>query len=178
VAAACLGKQSCSVPANNGVFGDPCGGTAKQLRVQVSCGAASGGGYQGTNGSGFDYRSACVAKVNAFRATLNLPALVRRKDMEECADAQAKQDFHNNKAHGALGQCQESIGQCECPNWGNRTDSEIVNQCLQQMWDEGPGSDFSKHGHFRIMSNADAKGVACGIYREGGNVWAIQNYYR
>jgi len=33
----CLGKQSCSVAANNGVFGDPCAGTAKRLLVHYAC---------------------------------------------------------------------------------------------------------------------------------------------
>jgi large repetitive protein len=34
---ACQGKNSCTVGANNGVFGDPCVGTFKRLWVQVSC---------------------------------------------------------------------------------------------------------------------------------------------
>jgi len=126
----------------------------------------------------FNYRIECVKKVNALRATLKLPALARRTDLESCADAQAKKDFQSHKPHGAFGQCQESIGQCECPGWGAATDQTLVNGCMQQMWNEGPGSDFSKHGHFLIMSNKDAKGVACGIFRSNGNVWALQNYYR
>jgi hypothetical protein len=34
---ACIGKNSCSVAATNGVFGDPCVGTYKRLWVQASC---------------------------------------------------------------------------------------------------------------------------------------------
>jgi hypothetical protein len=34
----CLGKSSCSVGANNSVFGDPCSGTGKSLKVQATCG--------------------------------------------------------------------------------------------------------------------------------------------
>ncbi|OQR89853.1 hypothetical protein ACHHYP_05996, partial [Achlya hypogyna] len=34
---ACLGKHSCSVPANSGVFSDPCYGTQKHLAVQATC---------------------------------------------------------------------------------------------------------------------------------------------
>jgi hypothetical protein len=37
VEAGCLNKQSCTVGANNGVFGDPCGGTYKKLVVAYSC---------------------------------------------------------------------------------------------------------------------------------------------
>lgn len=35
--ARCDGKKSCAVPANNGVFGDPCGGTYKYLEVSYEC---------------------------------------------------------------------------------------------------------------------------------------------
>ncbi|MCU0665131.1 MAG: hypothetical protein MUC50_22750, partial [Myxococcota bacterium] len=34
----CLGKSSCTVSASNGVFGDPCSGTAKKLAVVYACG--------------------------------------------------------------------------------------------------------------------------------------------
>lgn len=33
----CLGKATCTVPATNTKFGDPCGGTGKRLYVQASC---------------------------------------------------------------------------------------------------------------------------------------------
>jgi hypothetical protein len=36
VEAACLGKSSCSVAADNFTFGDPCGGTVKRLYVQAT----------------------------------------------------------------------------------------------------------------------------------------------
>ncbi|WP_411025346.1 hypothetical protein [Salmonella sp. s55004] len=34
---ACQGRSSCSIHANNGVFGDPCVGTYKFLRVEYKC---------------------------------------------------------------------------------------------------------------------------------------------
>jgi hypothetical protein len=37
VRTACLDKNSCTVSATNGVFGDPCNGTVKLLDVQVTC---------------------------------------------------------------------------------------------------------------------------------------------
>jgi serine/threonine-protein kinase len=57
VQAACVGKSSCSVPANNATFGDPCRGTDKTLSAQVTCSGGSGGsggtgGGGGTGGSG------------------------------------------------------------------------------------------------------------------------------
>lgn len=43
VAAACLGKNDCTVDASNGTFGDPCGGTYKHLYVQASCSQCGNG---------------------------------------------------------------------------------------------------------------------------------------
>jgi hypothetical protein len=37
VSSLCQGQSSCSVPASNGTFGDPCSGTAKALGIQVTC---------------------------------------------------------------------------------------------------------------------------------------------
>jgi hypothetical protein len=37
VQSACLNRASCSVPATNGTFGDPCVGTLKRLSVQATC---------------------------------------------------------------------------------------------------------------------------------------------
>ena len=37
----CLGQNSCTVPATNAVFGDPCPGVNKQLAVQASYSFAS-----------------------------------------------------------------------------------------------------------------------------------------
>ncbi|CAH1266718.1 EVA1C [Branchiostoma lanceolatum] len=37
VRSSCQGRSSCSVAANNGVFGDPCPGTVKYLEVEFSC---------------------------------------------------------------------------------------------------------------------------------------------
>ena len=33
----CVGRSSCSVPASNGAFGDPCNKTTKHLNIEVSC---------------------------------------------------------------------------------------------------------------------------------------------
>ena len=37
VAARCNNRQSCVVPAANGIFGDPCYGTVKYLEVRYRC---------------------------------------------------------------------------------------------------------------------------------------------
>jgi hypothetical protein len=41
VAAACVGKNSCTLNASSSVFSDPCSGTAKWLAVQVHCSGQS-----------------------------------------------------------------------------------------------------------------------------------------
>ncbi len=43
VEAACVGKSSCAVAAQNAQFGDPCGGTRKQLAVAFQCGGLQPG---------------------------------------------------------------------------------------------------------------------------------------
>jgi hypothetical protein len=37
IGGACEGKNSCSVKASNGYFGDPCGGTFKYLNISYNC---------------------------------------------------------------------------------------------------------------------------------------------
>ncbi|WP_437782907.1 CAP domain-containing protein [Sorangium sp. So ce1097] len=49
---ACVGKSSCTVPANNATFGDPCRGTSKRLYVQAACAPAPGGGEGGSTSGG------------------------------------------------------------------------------------------------------------------------------
>jgi hypothetical protein len=50
VKALCLGRQSCTIPASNASFGDPCNKTVKKFAVEVAC--AVGGGAGGAGGSG------------------------------------------------------------------------------------------------------------------------------
>jgi hypothetical protein len=53
----------------------------------------------------------------------------------------------------------------------------MIGSCLKMMWDEGPGSDFSKHGHYINMSNPNYTQVACGFYtKPDGGVWSVQDF--
>lgn len=93
-----------------------------------------------------------------------------------CASDQCKSDSMSGQAHGAFGQCGE-WAQNECPGWPGPPESMIVN-CLQMMWDEGPGQDFQKHGHYINMSSMQYTEVACGFYETpNGSFWAIQNFH-
>lgn len=117
----------------------------------------------------------CVDEINDYRATLGLPAYGRWSDGEACAADEARQDSESGIAHGAFGQCGE-WAQNECPGWPLPADSSIVG-CLAMMWAEGPGADFSLHGHYINMSSESYSEVACGFYETpSGSLWAIQNF--
>ena len=118
---------------------------------------------------------ACVDKINALRATLNLAPLTRWTDQETCSDGEAKSDSETNKAHGAFGTCTE-MAQNECPGWPSPA-SSMIGGCLDMMWAEGPGTDFATHGHYINMTSTKYTKVACGFYTTpAGKVWSVQNF--
>jgi hypothetical protein len=117
----------------------------------------------------------CVDEINAYRATLGLYPYERWEEGEACADDECRQDSESGLAHGAFGQCGE-WAQNECPGWPQPIDGSIQD-CLAMMWAEGPGEDFSVHGHYINMSSESYTEVACGYYiTPAGDYWAIQNF--
>lgn len=119
-------------------------------------------------------RSRCVQKINAFRAEAGIPALVRWYSGEPCADDEVKQDAQAGTSHTAFGSCGEAA-QNECPGWSSVDD--VIDGCLQSMWDEGPGTVYEDHGHYINMSSTSYEKVACGFYRtSSGAVWSVQNF--
>ena len=116
----------------------------------------------------------CVDTINMYRATLGLPALARWTEAEDCADAECLSDGMTGMAHGAFGMCGESA-QNECPGWPGEPASMITG-CLELMWNEGPGADFSAHGHYINMSSTAYTRVACGFAEVDGAIWAVQNF--
>jgi len=121
-----------------------------------------------------DAHQDCVDRINQLRAECQcLPPLARWTDAEACSDGQSQSDQATNTPHGNFGDCGESA-QNTCPNWGS--ESDIVNGCLQSMWDEGPGEPFSEHGHYINMSNQGYSKVACGFSASAGGVWSNQNF--
>jgi len=116
----------------------------------------------------------CVDTINEHRASINLPPYARWTDAEGCSDGEAESDSSSGKAHGAFGTCMESA-QNECPGWPGPP-AQMIPNCLQMMWDEGPG-DFSEHGHYVNMSSTQYKKVSCGFFTmANGSVWAVQNF--
>lgn len=128
-----------------------------------------------------DFYQDCVDRINQLRWECQcLPPLDRWTEAESCADQQAEYDYGVNQAHAGIqaNVCQPGgSGQNECPDYG--PNFGIVEFCLQQMWDEGPGDDFNAHGHYINMTNPDFTKVACGRFETPqGNIWSVQNYSR
>lgn len=120
-------------------------------------------------------RKQCVASINRYRATLNVPALARWCGQGTCIDGEAKADASSGTAHSAFGACSEGA-QDECPGWSGPL-ATSTDSCLARMWAEGPGTDYAAHGHYLNMSNAAFKMVECGYHEmSNGQFWAIQNF--
>jgi len=126
-----------------------------------------------------DFYADCVARINQFRWECQcLPPLERWLEAEDCADQMAEYDAGLDEAHAGIraGICEPSnAGQNECLNYG--PSFGILDFCLQQMWDEGPGEDFQAHGHYLNMSDTSSSRVACGQYvAPNGDVTSVQNF--
>ena len=120
-------------------------------------------------------RQLCVDIINMYRGTLGLAPYQRWTDAEGCSDAEAAADGASGEPHGAFGMCGESA-QNECPGWPSPAESSLPG-CLEQMWAEGPGEDFLKHGHYLNMSSEQYSEVACGFADAGGgDMWMVQNF--
>jgi hypothetical protein len=117
-----------------------------------------------------DLRRLCVQKINGYRATVSLPPLAHWQSGDTCGDREAKSDSETGTGHGAFGLCGETA-QNECPNWPGAP-ADIVAQCLQLMWDEGP-----EGGHYQNMTTTVRTQVACGFYQTPrGRWWLVQNF--
>ncbi len=120
------------------------------------------------------YRVECTDKINSFRISEGKTALKRWKAKELCTDRSARKEFEEAGVHISFQDCGE-LAQNLCP--GYESFDHIVNGCIPQMWDEGPGEPYSKHGHYINMSNIKYTKVACGFYTDlEGKVWHIQNF--
>ncbi|MFO7563242.1 MAG: CAP domain-containing protein [Enhygromyxa sp.] len=122
-----------------------------------------------------DAASYCVEVINMYRASIGVAPLQRWVEAETCSNDEAADDAMTGQPHGAFGACGESA-QNECPGWPGPPE-QLLDGCLAQMWAEGPGEDFSQHGHYLNMSNANFTMVACGFHETAsGSWWAVQNF--
>lgn len=120
----------------------------------------------------------CVARINQFRWECQcLPPLRRWTEEEACVAMHAEYDSTRAPHSGFNDRICTPMAnaQNECPGWSSVRDT--VEDCLQRMWDEGPGTPFSEHGHYINMSSTRYTEVACGFYTTAsGDVWAVQNF--
>ena len=147
------------------------------LPLIVGCGSSSPAGSSDSADSGVgSTEQLCVDTINNYRASIGLPPYARWGANETCADGQAQADSKSGTPHSAFGTCGESA-QNECPDWPGPP-STMITSCLAAMWAEGPGSDFSTHGHYVNMSSTQYTEVACGFYTlSDGHVWATQDFH-
>jgi uncharacterized protein YkwD len=119
-------------------------------------------------------RAHTVAEINAYRAKVRLSPLVHWAEADSCSDEEARKDSKANESHQSFGACGE-MAQNECPDWPDK--DSIASGCMEQMWNEGPGKDFARHGHYLNMTNPKYTKVSIGFYttREG-KVWSVQNF--
>jgi len=124
-----------------------------------------------------DRAADCVARINQLRAECQcLPPLGRWGGGEACADMHAEYDS-SRSPHAGFSEriCAESgSGQNECPGWPGT--SAVIDGCLQMMWDEGPGENFQRHGHYLNMTSDRFTEVACGFFDGPAGQWAVQNF--
>jgi hypothetical protein len=134
--------------------------------------ATSSSGDAGTSGgaTGTTPAEVCVAAINDYRKTKNLPPYARWDAAEACTNDQATSDGTTNKPHGAFGKCGE-YGQNECPGWPGQPGTMIA-PCLKAMFGEGPGG-----GHYENMMAKRYTKVSCGFAKaSNGRIWAVQNF--
>ena len=118
--------------------------------------------------------SVCVDQVNTDRASLTLVPLRDWKDSVDCFTRQAELDDAGGVAHSHMGMCSETA-QNTCPGWSS--DTSLPNQirtiksCVAAMWAEGPGSDYSKHGHYINMTQTSYTRVGCGFHQTLDKIW-------
>jgi hypothetical protein len=140
----------------------------------VGCSSDSGDGAASGDANAA-LRTQCVDAINTYRATLGLPPYAAWSEQGSCSDQSAAADAKTGTAHGSFGKCTE-MAQNECPGWPGPPET-MTDNCLKMMWDEGPGADFGKHGHYINMSSTKYTKVACGFAQTAdGKWWSVQNF--
>ena len=118
-------------------------------------------------------RMAVVERINSYRVSIGLWPLAHWAQIDACSDAQAQRDAALNRIHASFGDCDESA-QNECARFQN---IESILGCLDYMWNEGPGEDWSQHGHYINMSNPAYTKVSIGFHTTPeGKIWCVQNF--
>ena len=127
-----------------------------------------------------DPHADCVDRINQFRSECQcLPPLARWVDGEDCTDGNAAYDSVNgvHASFSALPCGSGGRAQNECPGWGSN--DQVIDGCLQAMWDEGPedGDPDTVNGHYESMASTSYTQVACGFFTTPSeSVCGVQNF--
>ena len=118
------------------------------------------------------WREDCLAKINEYRATEDLPPLtLASEEKQTCADKQSADDFKTNEAHGHFGDCGE-FAQNSGPNFSGswqKNASAVAEYYLKMMWEDEKAkaekgvTEYAQIGHYLNMKNTSYTKVACGI---------------
>ena len=147
-------------------------------------GSGTGSGSGSGSGSALDQvRANCVAQTNTYRAMNGVAALVENAALETYADAGAMYDItHDPHDHFTMTEGGGiAFAENECPGQdGWMLDpggdlNALMLQCLDAFYSEGPGSDYSTHGHY-INMMGDYGTLGCGFYQMGDEVTIVQDY--
>jgi uncharacterized protein YkwD len=167
-----------------------CGGGSGSAMVDGGGGGGGGGSGSGGGGGGSGSNTAlveCVTQTNAYRAMNGKSALTESSQLETYAATGAMFDYENMMAHDHFTMTSGggiAFAENECPGFdgwnianagGNML--SLMDMCLQAFYDEGPGSDYSTHGHY-INMMGDYGTLGCGIYEDSssGDVTIVQDY--
>jgi hypothetical protein len=61
-----------------------------------------------------------------------------------------------------------------CSGGGVRVKT-VVAACIKAFYDEGPGTDYSTHGHYSNMMGNYAS-LGCDFYESSGKITIVQDY--
>jgi len=154
----------------------------------VACGGDDGtAGGDGGNGSGGNLtaKQFCVSETNRYRAMNSKPALTEAANLDAYADTGAMTDYNANSPHSHFSSTNGggiAFAENECPGhsgWhlspGEDMNS-LVGMCIAAFYAEGPGTDYSTHGHYiNMMGNYATLG--CGIFMaSNSDVTIVQDY--
>src|SRR3954451_18239275 len=125
-------------------------------------GDGSGGGSGSGSGGSMTAKQFCVSETNRYRAMNSKPALAESAQLETYADAGAMHDFstspHDHFSTTSGGGI--AFAENECPQQGNWQYQDgqdlnmVVASCINAFYSEGPGTDYSTHGHYiNMMAN-------------------------
>ena len=127
----------------------------------------------------------CVSETNRYRAMNSVAALAESAALEAYATIGAMVDYgsspHNHFSSTNGGGI--AFAENECPGqfgWhltAGESMTMLVAQCIAAFYAEGPGTDYSTHGHYINMMNPSYTKLGCGIYQAANmDVTVVQDY--